>query len=64
MKRRDRKFEVPDLPEPVPVDSGAPPGFIAPMNWTEDEILDAMKAFEDRVRKDRGLPAGESPPAG
>ncbi len=50
---------MPDLPEPVPVESGGPPGFIAPMNWTEDEIFEAMKAFEDRVRQERGLPPGD-----
>ncbi len=59
MKRRERKQDTADTPEPVEVERGGEPGFIAPMNWTEEEILDAMKAFEERVRAERGLPPGE-----
>ncbi|KAF0243936.1 MAG: hypothetical protein FD180_2965 [Planctomycetota bacterium] len=63
LKRRGKKHEVPDAPEPVHVEPEGEPGFSLPRNWSEEEIFDAMKAFEDQIRRERGLPPGEDPAA-
>lgn len=60
MKRREKKPEETDQYEPIDVAPASTPGFIVPKNWSEDEVLDAMKAFEEHVRRERGLP----PPPG
>jgi hypothetical protein len=59
LKRREKKHEETDEYEPLGVEPAAQPGFIVPKNWSEEEILDAMKAFEEQVRRERGLPPGE-----
>ena len=56
MKRREKKDEETDQYEPVRVERAGEPGFIVPKNWTEDEVADAMKAFEEQIRRERGLP--------
>ena len=56
LKRREKKHEVPDQPEPLRIEREGEPGFIVPRNWSEEEILDAMKAFEEQIRRERGLP--------
>ena len=59
MKRREKKHEEPDQPEPVHVERQGEPGFIVPRSWSEDEVRDAMKAFEEQIRRERGLPPGD-----
>ncbi|MEK7468096.1 MAG: hypothetical protein AAB074_11835 [Planctomycetota bacterium] len=56
MKRRGKKQVETDQYEPIPVEQAAEPGFIVPKSWSEEEILDAMKAFEEQLRRERGLP--------
>jgi hypothetical protein len=56
VKRRDKEDDQTDQFEPIDFEHKGEPGFIVPRNWNEDEIADAMKAFEEHIRRERGLP--------